>query len=77
MTIPKPRLTPFAERVPTAAVSAKPAVTANNRPEFPKNRVVILKKQEDGTVLERSGAPLFVYKDPKFLGTRFILPADR
>ncbi len=73
---PPIRPSPFAKRVPVA-VSTNPVSAISTRPVHPKNRVVILKRREDGTVLEQAGEPAFMYLDPKFLGTRYNLPADR
>lgn len=73
MSKPLIRPTPFAKRVPPPAPAPQVMQT---RPASTHGRVVILKVSEDGTVLEKLGAPSFLFRDSKALTAKYNLPAD-
>ncbi|CAN7328492.1 hypothetical protein [Neorhizobium tomejilense] len=52
----------------TQAVFTRPAAT--------QSRIVLLKRRADGTIIERSAAPAFLFRDHNSFGQKYILPKD-
>lgn len=51
-----------------------PAPVVSTRPAVVQSRIVVLRKREDGTVLERPGPPPFMFQDPKSAVGKVNLP---
>lgn len=63
------------KRAAEAALSVRPDVmVVSTRPAATQSRIVILKRCEDGTILEKSARPSFLFKDPQSYGDKYILP---
>ncbi|MBP2235352.1 hypothetical protein J2Z31_001844 [Sinorhizobium kostiense] len=72
MTLPFARRRPFADLdIPRQTAVPQP------RPEAGvKSRIVILKRREDGTVIEKAARPSFLFRDPTSPTEKYKLPAD-
>lgn len=72
---------PFADMIRETPVPETPPVPAKSRelktrPAGIQSRIVLLKRREDGTVLERSARPAFLFRDPKSATGQVVLPPD-